>query len=118
MTRHFDKQLLIAAYRGEGCLCCGDTDVTVINLSGVEETNLHFHHVDPVEKLFEITSAKSKPWDAFLREIEKTVVLCSVCHRRVHANKARIERGPNVQQAWICRDVARHRGDRDLDPDQ
>jgi hypothetical protein len=115
MTRHFDKQLLMAAYRGEGCLCCRDTDVVVINLSGVEETNLHFHHVDPTSKVFDITSAKSKPWTAFLEEIAKTVVLCSVCHRRVHAGKARIERDSDEQQTWICRGTDRHRGD---SPDQ
>lgn len=111
MTRHFAKQLLIAAYHGEGCLCCKDMDVVVTNLSGVEETNLQFHHVDPATKVFNIASAKTRNWADFLREIEKTVVLCSVCHRRVHAGKARIERDPDAQQAWICRDVARHGGD-------
>ncbi len=44
---------------------------------------LEFHHRDPKQKDFEISSKES--WAAILPELQKVVLLCSNCHREVHA---------------------------------
>jgi hypothetical protein len=42
-----------------------------------------FHHVNPLEKDFEISSAPAS-WDLVKRELDRCVLLCCRCHREVH----------------------------------
>jgi 5-methylcytosine-specific restriction endonuclease McrA len=42
-----------------------------------------FHHVNPLEKDFTISS-KMTSWEAIERELKKCVLLCCRCHREVH----------------------------------
>lgn len=42
-----------------------------------------FHHVNPMEKDFEISSRMTS-WGAIQKELDKCVLLCSRCHREVH----------------------------------
>ena len=42
-----------------------------------------FHHIDPNEKDFEISTRMS--WVAIVEELDKCVLLCATCHREVHA---------------------------------
>jgi predicted HNH restriction endonuclease len=51
---------------------CGNTDYRV----------LQFHHVNPKEKLYNVSAMVSRGMDvvSILKEIEKTIVLCSNCH--------------------------------------
>ena len=44
---------------------------------------LEFHHPDPLEKEFTLSS-KMTSWESIKREIEKTILLCARCHREVH----------------------------------
>ena len=47
---------------------------------------LDFHHLDPDEKDFTISSwRKSAKWANLVVEVKKCVLLCSNCHREVHA---------------------------------
>lgn len=48
---------------------------------------LDFHHLDPLEKDINIGDAlgRGRSKENILKEIEKCVVLCSNCHRKVHA---------------------------------
>lgn len=46
---------------------------------------LEFHHIKPSTKSFEINSRTKKTWEAILAEIEKCILLCSNCHKEVHA---------------------------------
>ena len=57
---------------GHPCTMCGITDPRV----------LQFHHINPKEKLFNVSNMVSRGMDviSILREIEKTIVLCSNCH--------------------------------------
>jgi hypothetical protein len=62
------------------CVDCGETDPVV----------LEFDHVNPDEKLFDISQGKFKSSPkVFQNEIEKCQVRCANCHRR----KTAIERG-------------------------
>ena len=49
---------------------------------------LDFHHLDPNEKDLEISAAINNGWnlERLLKEIEKCIVLCSNCHRKLHWN--------------------------------
>lgn len=49
---------------------------------------LEFHHKDPSQKLFTISSMVRKlPKEVILKEIEKCEVLCANCHRKTHHNE-------------------------------
>lgn len=42
-----------------------------------------FHHIDPLEKDFTISSHMTS-WERIKKEIDKCVLICSNCHREVH----------------------------------
>ena len=45
---------------------------------------LHFHHVDPSTKLFEISSGLTMNFKLLQEEVDKCALLCSNCHIEVH----------------------------------
>lgn len=70
----------LSSYKAErGCTCCTEDDPVCLEL----------HHLDPTQK--EINPADMAgsgwSWERMLTEIEKCVILCSNCHKKVHANK-------------------------------
>ncbi len=64
-----------------GCACCGEKDVVCLD----------FHHYDPLEKEFNMSSALTKPVSKLIEEAAKCVVVCSNCHRKIHAGTLNIE---------------------------
>jgi hypothetical protein len=46
---------------------------------------LELHHLDPKLKEFQISKSRSYSKEKILSEIKKCVLLCSNCHREVHA---------------------------------
>ena len=71
------KECLVEHKRRLSCSVCSES----------ESICLDFHHLDPKEKDFNIAEASfnGKGWSTILKEINKCVVLCSNCHRKVHA---------------------------------
>jgi hypothetical protein len=72
----------VAAYvkqqrRGARCPGCGKN----ASQSG---RPLHYHHIDPSRKAFEISKASGKTLDEVKEEIDKCVLICYQCHRRMH----------------------------------
>lgn len=61
---------------GGRCLLCG--------FDKFQEA-LEFHHVNPQEKEFSLTSSNMKNLADQLIELKKCVLLCANCHRGVHA---------------------------------
>lgn len=60
----------------EGCFSCGESSVECLD----------FHHLNPLEKEIEVsllTRRGSKK--RILKEVEKCIILCANCHRKVHA---------------------------------
>lgn len=58
------------------CESCGENAVECLD----------FHHIDPTEKKFSIGNiCKYQSVKMLAMEIEKCAVLCSNCHRKVHA---------------------------------
>lgn len=62
------------AYMGGKCQICG---------YGRCPAALEFHHSDPSEKDFVIS--RSVSWKKIQQEILKTTLVCSNCHREIHA---------------------------------
>ena len=56
----------------KGCLHCGENHPAVLEL----------HHLDPLVKEFNPSDAGGRR--RFYEEVEKCIVLCSNCHRKVH----------------------------------
>jgi hypothetical protein len=45
--------------------------------------NLHFHHVDPTTKSFDMTMAAGKSIAAYMAEAQKCVLVCANCHGEI-----------------------------------
>jgi hypothetical protein len=57
-----------------------------------ETVCLDLHHLDPEAKDFTVsTKVCSTSWEKLLIEINKCVVLCANCHRKVHAGIVQLE---------------------------
>jgi hypothetical protein len=69
------KRLLVDEFGG-GCRVCGYARCL---------GNLHFHHVDPATKSFEIQMGLGKSLAAYLAEAAKCVLVCANCHGEIEA---------------------------------
>lgn len=78
LKRRNENQLKMKELKNElKCCVCGEN----------EPACLDFHHTDPSEKEYTIsTIVHTHSWEKIVNEINKCVVLCSNCHRKVHAN--------------------------------
>lgn len=72
--RRLDLKERAVAYLGGRCNICGYDKCP---------SAFDFHHIDPTEKDFVISSKTS--WEAIEPELRKCVLLCANCHREVHA---------------------------------
>jgi len=45
---------------------------------------LHFHHLDPKEKDFQISGSKNRSWEVIVEELKKCIMVCSNCHAEIH----------------------------------
>jgi len=45
---------------------------------------LVFHHLDPMQKDFSISSATGTSWSKIKIELQRCVLLCNRCHAEVH----------------------------------
>jgi len=83
--RHKIRQRIVD-YFGGVCSGCGLKDDASI---------YDCHHVNPQEK--EIRIAKlirmTEKWDKIVKELKKCVLLCCICHRKLHAEK--------LARAWL-----------------
>lgn len=70
-------------YKGNKCSCCGYNKC---------KEALEFHHINPEEKDFIISDRHiSFTWDEAKKELDKCIVVCSNCHREIHAGIRKIE---------------------------
>ena len=76
--RRTDSRNLIDAYKEKlGCRCalCGVIDHPI---------TFDFHHVDPNEKEYRVSSMAGYRWERIKKEIDKCILICAACHRKVH----------------------------------
>jgi hypothetical protein len=79
--RHAERAAdLVAGAKVVGCSRCPERDPVVLDL----------HHVR--DKSFELSrrNLRGRSLGAIRKEIEKCVVVCANCHRRIHAAKGRV----------------------------
>lgn len=68
---------LAIEYKGGKCICCEYNKCT---------NALEFHHLDPSIKEFNIgKNGATRSWEKVKIELDKCVLLCSNCHREIHA---------------------------------
>jgi len=65
----------INQYKQKGCEICGYSK----NLAA-----LHFHHINPQEKEFEVSSNMCRKWEKIETEIKKCILVCANCHIELH----------------------------------
>ena len=74
--RHRKLKQLLVEEAGGSCAVCGYDRVL---------GNLHFHHVVPAEKAFEIQMGSGKSLAAYREEASKCVLVCANCHGEIEA---------------------------------
>ena len=77
LERQRDFKQKCVDYKGGQCVCCG-----------YKKTNnaLEFHHLDPLEKDFCISSVRfTKFDDRVTKELNKCALVCRNCHAEIHA---------------------------------
>ena len=74
--RHRKLKLQLVEECGGGCAVCGYARCV---------GNLHFHHVVPAEKSFEIQMGSGKSLAAYREEARKCVLVCANCHGEIEA---------------------------------
>ena len=75
--RRRDLKKMAVDYKGGCCERCGyDKCIEA----------LEFHHKDPNEKDFGIAhKGHTKSWEKIKKEVDKCILVCSNCHREIHA---------------------------------
>lgn len=68
------KKLAIQLFGG-GCQKCG---------YNISFRSLTFHHIDPSEKLFNISVCHTASWQRYVDELKKCCLLCQNCHNELH----------------------------------
>lgn len=64
-------------YKGGKCQICGYDKC---------KGALEFHHLDPEEKDFGISSkGYTRAWDTVKQELDKCIMVCANCHREIHS---------------------------------
>lgn len=75
--RENTKRRMVESMGGK-CQCCGYDKC---------HHALEFHHINPDEKEFRLGSVRANPksWAKIVEELRKCILLCSNCHKEVHA---------------------------------
>lgn len=78
LIKNWRKKLKIKLvdYKGGKCTECGYNKCLAA---------LEFHHIDPKEKDFSISS-KGWSFDNLLKEVDKCILVCNRCHTEIHEN--------------------------------
>lgn len=63
---------------GNGCAKCGYNKCI---------DALEFHHVNPQDKLFTVSSTSNHSIEDLTKEAEKCIILCANCHREIHSKE-------------------------------
>lgn len=79
-TRRFKIKKWMIEYKGGKCVDCGVSDLDI--------SCYDFHHLDPNEKDFNLSSVNSArvSLEQLKGELNKCVLLCANCHRIKHSN--------------------------------
>lgn len=90
-TRRNIKKQAVEALGGK-CFKCGYSKCMAA---------LDFHHVDPAEKEFQISSYRKR--DLLLKELKKCVLVCKNCHVAIHQEEREIKINSAGRPFKVCR---------------
>lgn len=77
-----NKKILAILYKGGACSKCNYNKCF---------SALDFHHTDPAEKDFTISTNINMSWETIKSELDKCILVCSNCHREIHSDWENIE---------------------------
>ena len=95
--KHEEKKEIINTLKSCGCCCCDENDINCLD----------FHHIDPEEKDFNMSAAPNKTTKKIIEEASKCIVVCSNCHRKIHAGVLDINDYINTKQYQYMRSIVR-----------
>lgn len=73
-------KIMSVEYKGGKCEKCGYNKCT---------DALDFHHVDPTQKDFGLSMrGMTRSWEKIKQELDKCILVCSNCHREIHAEQS------------------------------
>lgn len=76
VTKHRkNREQKVYDYKGNSCIFCGYDKC---------RTSLHFHHLKPEQKSFEISGNWGMGWEKMKKELDKCVLVCANCHGEIH----------------------------------
>ncbi len=78
-NRVWNNRRYIQSKKSEGCTICGEKDIACLD----------FHHLD--SKYDQVSHMQTHSMKLINDEIDKCIVLCSNCHRKLHFHKLTIE---------------------------
>jgi len=78
------RSVLLRIRRNNPCCMCGENDPVCLD----------FHHVEPKTKVSEVSTlaAQLTSIETILKEVSKCVIVCSNCHKKIHAKKITLPR--------------------------
>lgn len=80
--RRKERKGFLADYKRDcGCRICAEN----------EPCCLDFHHINGKEKDFTLATLRSYSEETMMKEINKCAILCSNCHRKLHAGLIKLE---------------------------
>lgn len=82
------KREIIDNIKSSGCIICGETETVCLD----------FHHLDPSQKDFKVSSLNNKGLKTILAEVDKCVILCANCHRKFHAGLIELPNDTNIKK--------------------
>lgn len=77
---NYNSKLVNRYKRFFGCKLCKEKDYIVLDL----------HHLDPSIKENSLSAMRKYSTETLKQEIRKCIILCSNCHRRVHAGTLQV----------------------------
>lgn len=69
------RALLLEYKQAHGCNLCLERSVVCLD----------FHHLDPSQKDFQLSSVSTQCWERVLEEVNKCILVCKNCHAKIHA---------------------------------
>lgn len=69
------KDIAISIFGSYSCSNCGYDKC---------DSAIHFHHLDPAQKLFQVSNMHSYTGMDIEKEIKKCILLCANCHAELH----------------------------------
>ena len=76
--RYGESKQIMRELKSNGCAICGYDEC---------DEALDFHHANPKDKKFPVNSNNNRSNSIFAEEVNKCILLCANCHRKVHAEE-------------------------------